>query len=403
MTQSIEHLLDTVSREIKALEIARQCYAQQLAPDFSVFNYIYTDEMMLSRMIADLLDPQGKHAQGEIFLQLFLHQLANHHLYTSLDIKRAKISTEVLTTYSNTQRRMDIYIEIPYLSNNKTFGICIENKPYAADQFQQLTEYAAELEKRHPKYQWHMIYLTGSNHDASIHSVETETLQQWKSLHLYTKIHYPSLDEWLKACQVKSENYKVNSFIHAFSYFIQKQFSGIEDMSETKQITNIILKNQTSLEAAFAISTSLHQAKNQLIDLLIQQIENTCNDKKWQFIDLGMKDAGRYCGFEIKFGYEITNISIGLEFQYSGHRMPIMGVWTNSLETQDNELNQRIFATAQPLFKETPKISKHWPFYVELCKDDTKMWLQIQNGQFTQKLMNYFEKIDQLLKKLDTA
>lgn len=34
MTQFIEQLLNTVSREIKALEIARQRYAQQLAPRF---------------------------------------------------------------------------------------------------------------------------------------------------------------------------------------------------------------------------------------------------------------------------------------------------------------------------------------------------------------------------------
>ena len=72
MNTHIPQLLERVSNELKALETARQRYAKQLAPNFSVFDYIYTDEMMLSRIIADLLNPHGTHAQGVAFLSLFL-------------------------------------------------------------------------------------------------------------------------------------------------------------------------------------------------------------------------------------------------------------------------------------------------------------------------------------------
>ncbi|ENU87162.1 PD-(D/E)XK nuclease family protein [Acinetobacter sp. CIP 102129] len=75
MNLNISKLLNQVSYELKALELARQKYEKQLAPNFSIFNYIYTDEMMLSRIIADLLNPSGDHAQGHLFLSLFLHQL----------------------------------------------------------------------------------------------------------------------------------------------------------------------------------------------------------------------------------------------------------------------------------------------------------------------------------------
>jgi len=44
MNQSTEALLKNVSQELKILETARSRYAKQLAPDFSVFNYISTDE-----------------------------------------------------------------------------------------------------------------------------------------------------------------------------------------------------------------------------------------------------------------------------------------------------------------------------------------------------------------------
>ena len=51
MNLNISKLFNQVSYELKALELARQKYKKQLAPNFSVFNYIYTDEMMLSRII----------------------------------------------------------------------------------------------------------------------------------------------------------------------------------------------------------------------------------------------------------------------------------------------------------------------------------------------------------------
>ena len=115
MNTHIPQLLDRVSNELKALETARQRYAKQLAPNFSVFDYIYTDEMMLSRIIADLLNPQGKHAQGITFFSLFLDilNLSNEedNEWRNIDLEQAKITvqTEKMTLKN---RRMDIYIHI---------------------------------------------------------------------------------------------------------------------------------------------------------------------------------------------------------------------------------------------------------------------------------------------------
>lgn len=129
MTQSIENLLNDVSLELKTLAMARQRYARQLAPDFSVFNYIYTDEMMLSRIIADLLNPQGDHAQGAVFLKLFISLLLDEELTHPLLLETAEVSTEVQTLYIGKARRMDIYIKTKTIDSEQSFGLCIENKP----------------------------------------------------------------------------------------------------------------------------------------------------------------------------------------------------------------------------------------------------------------------------------
>lgn len=45
---------------------------RDLARRFNVFDYLRTDELGLSRIIADLLDPAGTHGQGALFLKALL-------------------------------------------------------------------------------------------------------------------------------------------------------------------------------------------------------------------------------------------------------------------------------------------------------------------------------------------
>ena len=52
----------TVKKEIDRL----------VAPDFSLFNVLWADEVRLSNMIATLLDPTAQHGQGSKFLVAFL-------------------------------------------------------------------------------------------------------------------------------------------------------------------------------------------------------------------------------------------------------------------------------------------------------------------------------------------
>ncbi|MBU3847376.1 MAG: PD-(D/E)XK nuclease family protein, partial [Candidatus Acinetobacter avistercoris] len=84
-------LLKYVKNEIKANDIAKKRYANQLAPNFSVFNYIFTNELMLNKIISDLLSPQGDHGQQESFLNLFLKMLSNNSSYDQYDIQKSKI------------------------------------------------------------------------------------------------------------------------------------------------------------------------------------------------------------------------------------------------------------------------------------------------------------------------
>lgn len=249
MNLQVENLLKSVSQEIKALTIARQRYATQLAPEFSIFNYIYTDEMMLSRIIADLLNPKGDHAQGEIFLKLFLDIFAIHQKDNEFNLKTAEVTTEVITRFIENSRRMDIYISIPYLNQLGNFGICIENKPYASDQKNQLEDYVKELERRHDNGHWHMIYLTMNGNEPSSYSIKPQILSEWISEKKCSLLAYTELVLWLKQCSLYCQNNNVIFFLKAFEYFINNNFGGAKDMSETESIDNVINQNQDYKEA----------------------------------------------------------------------------------------------------------------------------------------------------------
>lgn len=52
----------------------------QLASGFNEFRYFSPKETRLSYVLRDLLDPQGAHGQGEMFLKRFLHAIGLGHL-----------------------------------------------------------------------------------------------------------------------------------------------------------------------------------------------------------------------------------------------------------------------------------------------------------------------------------
>ena len=98
---------------------------RQITPDFNAFYILDALELQLSRIIGELLNPAGSHAQGRLFLDLFLESfLCDKNL-----AKRGRnIPVELEYSIPN-GGRIDIFIDI-----DKEYCITIENKPFAGDQ-----------------------------------------------------------------------------------------------------------------------------------------------------------------------------------------------------------------------------------------------------------------------------
>ena len=119
---------------------------RHLAHRFNVFRYLSQDELGLSRIIADLLDPTAEHGQGASFLEAMLAALSETHgRFGTLDPTAAatgaiRVRTERRTTEG---RFIDITVDIPEAEGR--FCLAFENKPYAHDLDDQIRDYLEYL------------------------------------------------------------------------------------------------------------------------------------------------------------------------------------------------------------------------------------------------------------------
>ena len=115
-------------------------------PGFNVFKYLREDELGLSRIIADLLDPTAEHGQGASFLEAILDALPETRgrfgklRPTAPTSDPIRVRTERRTMKG---RFIDITVDIP--SAEGRFCLAFENKPYAHDLDDQLKAYLEYL------------------------------------------------------------------------------------------------------------------------------------------------------------------------------------------------------------------------------------------------------------------
>ena len=139
---------------------------RQLARPFNALDYLRTDELGLSRIVADLLNPQGKHCQGAMFLKLLLDSLG-FDVQDRLDAARVVVEKAI-----KGDRRLDVWVDI-----NGQYCLAIENKPYAGDQPNQVKDYLDWLKSEYQQ-KFMLIYLSPKGEPPSAGSVEPAFLSE---------------------------------------------------------------------------------------------------------------------------------------------------------------------------------------------------------------------------------
>ena len=182
-----------------------------LAKSFNLIKLLNptNEENKFSDIIKLLLDPNGEHAQGDIFLKLFFktvlklrnNQIDNFPL-DHLSLKEAKILREK----SMETKRVDLLID----SKNKNLPvIALENKIWAPETKEQLKKYFEYLKSKYKNFI--LIFLTPYGRQAK---TAPETKEQLKK---YFECSYKDLlKPWLKECLKECKAEKVRFFIQDF-------------------------------------------------------------------------------------------------------------------------------------------------------------------------------------------
>lgn len=216
------HEIDHFFTSLETISVGAKTVSKQLAyeigSNFSFFDYMRLDELGLSRIIANLLSPEGTHGQGAIFLELFM-KACGFKISDAHDPKKAAVFVEL--PFEN--GRMDIVVKF-----SAGILMVIENKPWAAEQPDQLERYATYL-SIHEGNKGRLVFLPGYMEDSA--TIKPETIRQWNSKEpRYAVLPYnaanskSSLSDWLRECSKHAKALKVRIFLEEFADWNEAHF-----------------------------------------------------------------------------------------------------------------------------------------------------------------------------------
>jgi hypothetical protein len=270
-TAKITPLLENVTRKIEAVREATKLYGPRLAPEFSGFRLLDPNEVRLSAVLVNLLNPEGNHAQGELFLRAFLAGFLPQH--KDDDLTGASVKPEFKI---KGDRRIDLVAEC------ETFFIAFENKPWAGDQPRQVSDYLDHFKSALCcQKKATLFYLSRDGADPTETSISPDQLEAAKRNGELHVIAYVDLVPWLQECEKSALAPNVRHFIAEYISYIKYQFGGATTMAEQDAIIKACLDKDGHIEAAIKIGAALPHLKLKLLEKLRHQVRGLV-DSSWE-------------------------------------------------------------------------------------------------------------------------
>lgn len=221
---------------------------------------ISTNELVHSKMIAELLNPNGAHRKGSIFLEKFL---SIYNIGFKIDTKTAMVSTEynigTITKDYSYGGKIDVLV-----SDADKHALIIENKIYAGDQKKQLYRYAKYAKQNHNKYI--IVYLTLDCHEPTTFSTGKKPDYEY-IMYSYEDDILPWLDECMKECIKGSILY--NSILQ-YSQCVRKLLK-LMNVETENNIVNIAT-DKKNINSALALFDNEKAIKKKIIDNFVEAL-----------------------------------------------------------------------------------------------------------------------------------
>ena len=263
---------------------------RKLARRFNVLDYLRTDELGLSRIIADLLDPGARHGQGPLFLKTLLEMLQPITPWPNLDGDGARVIPEQVI---EKQRRIDIEVRIPD-GNGAPYRLAIENKPYAGDQNRQVVNYLEHLKKKEDGGGFVLIYLSSDGHPPSEESLPETELQRWRDHFVimpYDDQSYGkevddrfkrtdfALTTWLSTCREKCSVERLRWFLDDTEKYCQRTFGNHPMTIKSNETIGFLNSNPNHLAAAWAVRNAWPDVADEVCEQFLRHLCDSIRQK----------------------------------------------------------------------------------------------------------------------------
>ena len=237
--------------------------------DYNIFTLFhnFSDEVNLhSNFIASLLDPNGDHYKGDLFLKLFLETCGIDDF--SIDTGRATVFKEF--------KHIDIYI-----SDGKKH-IILENKVYAKDQPTQIARYIEAIKKEGAEDEdIYVLYLhpdrelpkENSLGGYKLNQNNTKLEKDGSSINFKVISYGNEILKWIDRCKNEVSNITdLNVFLSQYKDVIEMiydRYKRIDEM-ETAKFVEIFKENYTAVSE---IANNYQETRKKIIDEFFENVK----------------------------------------------------------------------------------------------------------------------------------
>lgn len=321
MANNINQIVDSlisINQVIENFRLQREKTELYDSNRFNPFQFMRTDEMGLSKILAFLLDPKEAHGQGDLFLNSFLKYIGKHNFlaYDSVKVTVEKATKATKATKeTNKNGRHDIFIE-GFLNHRCRWIVSIENKlRFASDQDEQLKVYQDDLEG-YREVEYCLIYLPVFKEPPSENSIRKN---EWEALISAKKailLSAKDLLDWLDNTLIIAP--AVKQFSRDLKKFLSEELMGNTETND--DLVKYLMKseNNDALYSALSVIDSKEQLYENLIERLVEQLQERFSHDYKKLKNYGWKCnfygevTGKDCG--IYFDAEDIYWGVGAEF-----------------------------------------------------------------------------------------
>ncbi|CNG79168.1 Uncharacterised protein [Yersinia intermedia] len=350
--QHVYALLDSVSCWNDVTCLAKSRYQAELAPDFSLVDWLKNDELALSRYLRFLLSPVETHGQSALFLERFLSLVGKSGHDSPILVSGGhhhKVRVDYEVTIEN-GRKIDL------LLTSSDGVIAIENKPWAADQENQLRDYAEWLNKR--ERPWKLVYLC--NNEPGSRTLPENTPDALKK-NIIT-ISWFQIVGWLTECALHVRAGSIRIFVESLIKYINQSINSEFVMDNNSELLKIILKDIRSIESAFLIHNEINDIRRCLLNELISDLNKGLTGYPF-VVECDNEASVRYgTNFYIRF-HPKSHFSLCWAFDRSNYNDLYFGISDEShgVDKGTTEKINKFMSECFPTLQGKP--NKHWSWW----------------------------------------